>query len=290
MKEHKDIREDEIRVIGGDCPAPSKPPRRKWPIAVLCAVVGVCVLLLLFPTPQDSEPQSYFEEEDIPSVVVKSQQTDSLSDKSEDKGYIEILEETVNDVPMFVYVPHHARMTLELGMPDKEDSTIVFVAQAADIRRDNKKILGDFVLKGEKLSYGKAKAGFCAVIDDVITIGVEEDTPLLQKAIDRGGYFFRQYPLVQNGQLIENNPKNKAIRRAIGIRQGQVVMIESRSTESFHDLTQALVDIGISQAIYLVGSTAYGWCIDPSGNRVEFGVENPRNTPPNTSYIVWRSK
>ena len=83
MKEHKDIREDEIRVIGGDCPAPSKPPRRKWPIAVLCAVVGVCVLLLLFPTPQDSEPQSYFEEEDIPSVVVKSQQTDSLSDKSE---------------------------------------------------------------------------------------------------------------------------------------------------------------------------------------------------------------
>ena len=189
MKEHKDIREDEIRVIGGDCPAPSKPPRRKWPIAVLCAVVGVCVLLLLFPTPQDSEPQSYFEEEDIPSVVVKSQQTDSLSDKSEDKGYIEILEETVNDVPMFVYVPHHARMTLELGMPDKEDSTIVFVAQAADIRRDNKKILGDFVLKGEKLSYGKAKAGFCAVIDDVITIGVDEDTPLLQKAIDRGGYF-----------------------------------------------------------------------------------------------------
>ena len=67
-------------------------------------------------------------------------------------------------------------------------------------------------------------------------------------------------------------------------------MIESRSTESFHDFTQALVDIGISQAIYLVGSTAYGWCIDPSGNRVEFGVENPRNTPPNTSYIVWRSK
>ena len=95
---------------------------------------------------------------------------------------------------------------------------------------------------------------------------------------------------MQNGQLIENNPKNKAIRRAIGIRQGQVVMIESRSTESFHDFTQALVDIGISQAIYLVGSTAYGWCIDPSGNRVEFGVENPRNTPPNTSYIVWRSK
>ena len=124
----------------------------------------------------------------------------------------------------------------------------------------------------------------------MITIGVDEDTPLLQKAIDRGGYFFRQYPLVQNGQLIENNPKNKAIRRAIGIRQGQVVMIESRSTESFHDFTQALVDIGISQAIYLVGSTAYGWCIDPSGNRVEFGVENPRNTPPNTSYIVWRSK
>lgn len=94
MKEHKDIREDEIGSSAAIGPAPSKPPRRKCRLRSFDAVVGVCVLLLLFPTPQDSEPQSYFEEEDIPSVVVKSQQTDSLSDKSEDKGYIEILEET----------------------------------------------------------------------------------------------------------------------------------------------------------------------------------------------------
>lgn len=292
MKEHKDIREDEIRVIGGNQPSLSKPHgKKKWYIIAACIVAGVVVLFFLFRTPPHTDvQQSYFEDEESTAVTLKSQQTDTLSDVSDQRGYIEIQEETVNDVPMFVYVPHHARMTLEIGIPDKQDTAIVFVAQAADIRRDNKKILGDFVLKGEKLSFGQAKSGFCAVIDDVITIGVDEDTPLLQQAIDRKGYFFRQYPLVQNGELIENNPKNKAVRRAIGIRQGQVVMIESRSAESFHDFTQALVDIGISNAIYLVGSTAYGWCIDQSGNRVEFGVENPRNTPANTSYIVWRSK
>lgn len=288
MKKHKDIRNDEIRIIGNDQPVFSEPIWRKWLIVIFCVIVGMCISFLLFCLTQNHK-SSYFEEKN-PSVIIESQQTDSLSDKAEDKGYIEILEETVNDVPMFVYVPYHARITLELGMPDKADSNIVFVAQAADIRRDNKKILGDFVLKGEKLSYGKAKTGFCAIIDNTITIGMDEDTPLLQQAIDRNGYFFRQYPLVIDGQLIENNPKDKAIRRAIGVRRGQVIMVESRSRESFHDFSQALVDIGITQAIYLVGSTAYGWCMDLSGNRIEFGVENPRNTPPNTSYIVWRSK
>ena len=47
-------------------------------------------------------------------------------------------------------------------------------------------------------------------------------------------------------------------------------------------------------AIYLVGSTAYGWAVDREGIAHEFGEDNfytgRRRMPKNTSYIVWRRK
>ena len=71
-------------------------------------------------------------------------------------------------------------------------------------------------------------------------------------------------------------------------------MIETGTTESFHDFAQALVDLGVDQAIYLVGSTAYVWAVDEIGKTHEFGEDNyytgRRKMPKNTSYIVWKRK
>lgn len=98
----------------------------------------------------------------------------------------------LNDVPLYVYVPHNAQMSLSIGLPDKQDTSIIFVAQAADIRQDNGQIVGAFVLAGEPQAWNKpdAKTGYCAVIDGEITIGVAEDSPLFERAIERDGYFF----------------------------------------------------------------------------------------------------
>ena len=108
------------------------------------------------------------------------------------------------------------------------------------------------------------------------------------------GYFFRQYPLVKDGQAIDNEPKGKSIRRAICDRQGEIFMVETGSIESFHDFAQALADLGVDQAVYLVGSSAYGWAVDEAGTTHEFGEDNyytgRRRMPKNTSYIVWRRK
>ena len=108
------------------------------------------------------------------------------------------------------------------------------------------------------------------------------------------GYFFRQYPLVKDGQVIDNEPKGKSIRRAICDRQGEIFMVETESIESFHDFAQALADLGVDQAVYLVGSSAYGWAVDEAGTTHEFGEDNyytgRRRMPKNTSYIVWRRK
>lgn len=286
MKEDQDIHDDEIRIIG-HTPEKAKHHLKKTTITL----AGVCVVLIItlcvwlrynISFEQDA---SYFETETNEQNQTSNQDSSALNGK----GYIEISEVTVNDVPMYIYTPHHASMTLSVGLPDKNDSTLLFVAQAADIRKDTKKIVGDFVMNGQKLSFGQAKLGFCAIIHGKITLGTAPNTPLLQEAIDTKGYFFRQYPLVKEGELIENKPKNKAIRRALGIRQGQIIMIESRSPESFHDFTQALIDFGINNAIYLVGGNAFGWCYDQHGNRIEFGVEQ-NSLPPQTSYIIWRSR
>jgi hypothetical protein len=113
-------------------------------------------------------------------------------------------------------------------------------------------------------------------------------------ATENEGYFFRQYALVDNGKLVENNPKGKTIRRAICQMQDNVFMVESLTRESFHDFAQALVDLGVNNAIYLVGSTAYGWSVDQNGITHEHGEDiwrdNPSGCPKNVSYIVWKRK
>lgn len=279
--------EEEVYFLGSDSDIKKenkKSNRNRFILIAGC--IALLVILIFLILTHERATDYYFEPETIQSVAEDSSIVNSV-DKSL-SGYVEVLEETVNDVPLFIYIPHNSVMSLAVGPQEKGDSSIVFIAQAADIRADNMDIVGDFVLKGKRLSRGKAKTGYCAVINNNITIGVGEDTPLLQAAMDNKGYFFRQYPLVADGNLIVNNIKNKAIRRAIAIRQGRVVMAESRSAESFHDFSQALIDSGINDAIYLVGSNAYGWYYNKTRDRLEFGVEKAE-CPDNTNYIVWRT-
>ena len=115
---------------------------------------------------------------------------------------------------------------------------------------------------------------------------------LLEEATEKGGYFFRQYPLVSDGKLVENEPKGKSIRRAICDRQGEIFMVECLSRESYHDFAQALVDLHVTQAISLVGSTAYGWAVDHKGQLHEFGIQQPNTSNHSGKYqfshLVWR--
>ena len=296
MKELKDIRDDEIRILGND--ADNNGKNRKilyWIIfAVVAAVFGCLTWLIIYPhfdrREEPIEDPSYFE------PVTETAPTRSQKIGSEVfpnvRGFCEIRDTTVNDIPLLLYIPHNAQMTLHVGRMNQQDTTVIYAAQAADVRRDNGKILGAFVLKGEPLAWGLSKKGFCAAIEGVVTVGVADNSPLFEEATERGGYFFRQYPLVKDGVLIENEPKNKSERRAICDRQGEIFMVECLTKESFHDFAQALVDLGVDQAIYLVGSSAYGWAVDENGDRHEFGDENiytgRRKLPNNTSYVVWR--
>lgn len=280
--------DNEVYILGSEVHNSKKhiTTKGKWLLFSGCfLLIMISAYFILFT--KEQTPEYYFEPENI-SQESFSMPVDSI-DNSNNEGYIEVLNDTINDVPLFIYVPHKSTMKLSLGMPDKSDSTIIFAAMAADIRKDNQEIVGDFVLSGKQLARGVAKKGFCAIDNNTITIGVGESTPLLEHVIANNGSFFRQYPLVHNGELVENRPKNKSIRRALAVRNEQPLMIESKNPESFHDFSQALIDIGVSNAIYLVGGSAYGWYYDKDYILHKFG-EELTTLPPNISYIIWQVK
>ena len=245
------------------------------------------VAVQISPEPALFEPIR--EAEPIKKDVRIGREVDSLA-----QGFTEIRDTVINDIPLRIFIPHNAELSLHIGKMNKEDESVIYAAQAADVRADNGGIVGAFVLKGEPRAWGLSKKGFCASINGKVTIGVAENSPLFEKATEEGGYFFRQYPLVCNGEVIDNEPKGKAVRRAICDRQGEIFMVESGTIESFHDFAQALADLGVSQAVYLVGSSAYGWAVDEAGTMHEFGEDNffkgRRRMPKNTSYIVWRKR
>lgn len=309
MNELEDIRDDQIRVIGSGV---RKKPllRRRWVIvSLLLFAIAVFVLLILLcggqsrkETAEESvaaveevEPALFepvevsVELEDDVQTIALGNRTDSIA-----PGYVEFRDTLINDIPLRLFIPHNAEMSLHIGKMDYSDTTVVYAAQAADVRADNGGIVGAFVLKGEPLAWGLSKKGYCASINGVVSVGVAGNSPLFEQATEQGGYFFRQYPLVSDGVIVENEPKGKSIRRGICDRRGEIFMVETGSAESFHDFSQALVDLGVDQAVYLVGSSAYGWAVNESGDVYEFGDRNyyggRRKQPKNTSYIVWRRR
>ncbi len=290
---NKDIRDDEFRVIGHSTPGTATPgdkPHGKNPaIAIVSAVIVLCIGLLIilkWPKEKPEDPNDGLFE-NVPEQV-QPQTTKPLGVITE-KSFTEKLDTVINDVQLSIYIPHNATPELTLGVPDRNDKGIILEAQAADIRRDNRKILGAFVLKGEPLAWGLSKKGYCAIIDGKITVGVSENSPLFEEATEKGGYFFRQYPLVDNGVLVENEPKNKTMRKALCSRAGQTIVVVSETDESFHDFAQALVDLGVENAIYLVGShSSFGWYIDADGQKTLFGADVHLPSFKNENYIIWR--
>lgn len=290
MGRYKDIRDDEIRIISA---SQEKKGFRPWGWVCL-AVAAVAILISLLFLLNDEKPDMESETVQVvfePSAEV-SQETEvdtkwlgNYTDTT--KSYTEHLRDTINDIPLDIYIPHNAVPELVLGVPDIHDKNIVLTTQAADIRADNGKIVGAFVLNGKPLSWGLSKKGYCGIIDGKVTVGVADNSPLFEEATEKEGFFFRQYPLVDNGVLVENAPKGKSIRKALCDRDGEIMVIMSQTPESFHDFAQALVDMQVDNAIYLVGSTSFGYFRDYYDqleiiyNKLRYGYQYE-------NFIVWR--
>lgn len=290
MRKDNDIRDDEFRIIGGASGSGRNRILTWCGVAAGVLIITVTAALLVLERTRDTEPDEpgVFEQT---APARKETGPEKLSEYAgvDEAACTEVQERTINDIPLSIYIPHNAVPELCVHSLDYDDPQIVFATQAADIRADNGKILGAFVLKGEPLAWGLSKKGFCSIINGEMTVGVAESTPLFERATETGGYFFRQFPLVDNGTPVESGPKGKSSRKALCERGGEFFVVKSQTPESFHDFSQALVDLGVDNAIYLVGGTSYGFWRDKDGHRTEF---NEQRIPKydNESYILWRAK
>lgn len=289
---HNDINDDEIRIISS-AGGVSRHGRRHRLTVWLCVagalLVAVVLALLFFPSGSPkggNEPVSVKDAQPLPDVL-------PAEEPSRPSRPFTVRRDTLVDgVGLSILTPVGSTPVLEIGNGALNDSTAVLVVQAADVRGDNGGIVGSCVVKGELVSKGEAKAGFCAIVNGEITVGVADATPAFEQALTTDGYFFRQYPLVVGGQVVENRPRGKSIRRALAEIDGRISVVVSHERLTFHDFSQALVDAGVRNAIYLVGGRCYGRYTDASGESLAFGPawdNNARNEEiRNVNYIVWR--
>ena len=294
-----DIHDDDLRVIGqkkGHQFAEENKTRKHWwwsAVVVLICIAASLVFILSGKEENQVQNESgvvfepMTEVADDSGIELPLLPLGDYSDTTHTKAYTEHLRDTINDIPLDIYIPHNAVPELALGVPDIHDKSIVLTTQAADIRADNGKIVGAFVLKGKPLSWGLSKKGYCGIIDGNLTVGVADNSPIFEEATEKGGYFFRQYPLVDNGTLVENEPKGKSIRKALCDRNGEIMVVMSQTPESFHDFAQALVDMQVDNAIYLVGSSSFGYFRDRYDhlaiiyNKFRYGYQYE-------NFIVWK--
>ena len=235
--------DNEIQVLG----QPTKRSRKKWiwliPLSLIGGILFVWVLLCTFPQENIVDLRDFKTEL---NVTVKGEPM-FIESGIEHYSVVE------NDVSMYVF--HMIDMTAELNTDARQytDDTECFIMQAADIRKDNGKFVGDFVLNGEKLSSGKRKEGYCAIVDGRVTIGRSKDDEVMNHCMVNGGSFFRQYPLVVDGVMQPSNVKGKSIRRALAQNEDGLYIVMTEERESIHNFSEALVDMGMKNAISLVG-------------------------------------
>lgn len=283
-----DIEDNEIRVISkiesGDKPGGANRRLGLLAAGMLClAAIAASVYLMTGGTEKDELPVETSE----PSELALPEIT-PVTETTAAKPYCEITDTVAGGYRFLLLTPRQATPSLGLGAKALTDTSAALVVQAADIRRDNGNIVGAYVLRGKLLSKGQAKSGFCAIINGKMTIGVADATPLLEQALETDGYFFRQYPLVVGGQVVENKPKGRALRKALAEIDGAPTIVLSRDKMAFGDFSRALAELGATNAIYLVGSASYGFAIDQEGRKIDFGVPGETSSlPENTNYLIW---
>ncbi len=287
---YNSISDDEIRIVGNNNngsnqtgkPNPAPKHRLIWIIASIALVAAVATAVYMFRSTDEVQYQE-------PEIDKTSEVNITIAGNSTSSGkqeFATVKTDCINDIHIRIITPQGGKPELKIGNIFEDSTRVILAAQAADVRGDNEEISGAFILKGDLISKGTPKLGFCSIIDNQITIGRQSETALFERAIEENGYFFRQYSLVSNGSMISIKPKGKAIRRTLCYLHGTICIIESVGRESYHDFAQALADYGVEEAIALVGGNAL-LLYRTEANVIKQEGEALEHDFSNINYIVW---
>ncbi|MBR5028228.1 MAG: hypothetical protein IKX51_03300 [Bacteroidales bacterium] len=299
------INDDEIRVIGQKPTMTPKKKRTLILIGVVLTIVLLVVILFLVLRQNDKTDEIV---QNTESQTVNQKNTDEQQNAvleaditvstivDNGKATLKVSDTTVNGIKLRRFMPGF--VSVELKMYDTtlvNDSTIVFLTQAANIRGDNHNIIGDFVYEGTPKAKGcpESATGFCAIIGNSVILGKGDTTKYLNSAKAQKGYFFRQAIYVKGGVPITFSSDAKSYRRAIcslNKDKNQFLIIESLDKVTMQEFADALSDYEVVNAVGLMGSFILDeWYRKDNGERVQlFTNNNPEN--PNRNYLIFRAK
>lgn len=188
-------------------------------------------------------------------------------------------------------------------IPSEKDSTIALCVEAAftgELLKDFKttNIGGDYVIDGvfHKGYKCKANTGFLYADKSVFTISSSEHCPeWIETAKKNNGVLFQQILIIQNGKDVYRGtpikPMTRNIYRAACImNDGNFAVIQSEKAIPLKDFINSLIELGISDALYLDMGTGwnYGWyrptkCDDPT-------ILFDYRTPYQTNWLLIKGK
>ena len=302
----ENITDDEIRLIGRK---PTMTPKKKRTLILIGVIVAIALLLVILlmllrqnekteeivktaatqtgSQQNADEPQNSVLEADITRSTTADSATFS----------IDISDTVVDGIKLRRFMP--GNVVAELAKYDStlvNDSSVVFLTQAANIRGNDFKIIGDFVLKGDALeSVTTTVKGFCAILGRDVILGKDDTatTIYLDSAKIKKGYFFRQTTYVKGGEPMTFGNEAKSFRRAIcslNKKSNQLLVIESLDKVTMQEFANALSNHQVVNAVGLIGSFILDeWYRKPDGERVQLFTNN--NSPnPNRNYLIFRKK
>lgn len=286
------MKDTDIEVLGED---PRKLRRKKRNIQLALGIFAiVLIVIVLFLILRQSKRTSEITSTDATYTPTEGDVGKTVSDSlSVDTIPFTLEEMEINGNKYRCFQLVNAELELALYNDiDTTDTAIVFVTQAANIRGDNNKIIGDFIYKGDSMAKGCPNAstlGFCAIFGGKTIIGKANPTTFLDSAKNDSGFFFRQYALVNDNGFESFESEAKSYRRALCIKDGNVMVVESIDKITLSAFAEALFDYDISNAVNLMGGKNLDeWYVKDGKREVLF--INTREPNPNRNYLIFRAK
>lgn len=188
--------------------------------------------------------------------------------------------EVIEPIRLRIYYPNYSRIDLVCDkMPEKTDSTVIFMASAAytvkckeQFSHDN--IIGNHVSGGQQ--YGGAPSdtyrGAFIYYNNSPKFIYNDWAKELRLAAENGGCGFAQDMMIHEGKEVDHWRESSSVNsfRALCLINGKVAIADSDGKTKFGDFISELLRACATEAIYLdMGGWNYSWYRDNDGKAIE---------------------
>ena len=248
--------DDDVVVIGGSDWHPEGKPRsqKKWKWAAIAFGVILLMVAGFFVTRYLLHSREFVQSRYAVEII------EALAQPMGGEPGVSLIEDEVMGVSLKLYKLDGLKAHMAFELPDLSDSTVYLVTRSSDYKLtdDRKEIIGDFIYNGDVIAESDWRAGFMAIIDGNAQIGIDRSRDIFKHVKKNGGSMFRQLALVSAGTRCDKQfiLKGKVSRCAYARnRSGELFFIETVNPETLYGFSDALVEYGFVDAVYITGGS-----------------------------------